>query len=194
MTTDQIINSTIAFFTGIAGISAAYAAWQSRQSQDSLIEESEKKFTGGLISQVYPEGTFIIRNETGENIIIKVAQERLAEDTKRHEGKYYVAAVNKEIDAEKFEDIARRIRRGGNTLKCRNMNLGNHEEMQVPDSAMYGYVLEDIKEVIIGTLVIYNRSGSKKYIQKLYIHRFTMGEGAREPRARWIQIASKVFI
>lgn len=57
---------------------------------------------------------------------------------------------------------------------------------------MFAFNADDINEVLIGTVIQYKSlEGEEQIFEKLYIHRFTMGEKP-EPRARWVAIYTKV--
>jgi hypothetical protein len=162
--------------------------------QNNKNNEKRRLSGAGAFTLLGSDGTFFIENKTDEGIIIDVFQKRLFQD------------VNKVVtdDKKKLDEIYRKINSGesdyffskiigSGNQKFSNQHLANFEKTELPNCEMFGYIAEDIKCVVIGTVISFKPViGRKKQIEKLYLHRFTMGADVPEPRARWVNIFSRL--
>jgi hypothetical protein len=182
-----------ALMGGAAVFVAAYfgARWAYANQLKLRDLDRETRLRASLRVHVGFEGTFTIQNSSDEEVTLTVRQRRLFVDmhdrpaNNPNEGR----EVYRMIHAGEAENLSRSIESGA--VKVNDTMLASQEFMEVPECEMFGFVAEQINDVLIGTAIdLRSRSLSTRF-RRLYVHRFTMGgpEGPH-PQARWHSIYS----
>lgn len=174
-----------------AAIAGARAAFTNELKLRALDRNSQVQ--ASLSAQVLFDGTFYVRNTAAEALRLTIVQRRL-----------FVDLENQPADDPNLRpQLMRRIHTGdsksivdlvrvGNT-KTTDSVLATGEIIEIPECEMYGFVAEQIRHVIIGTLITISTLDGKVSAERLYVHRFTMGGIAGpHPQARWHQMFSSV--
>lgn len=154
---------------------------------------------GGMSCAVLSDGTFILTNHAGEELIIKVMQKRLLEQPTQknaadssNQNRKQKDEIYRLIQSGKDDRLFKMVKDDG-TTKVDGMYVGIGETSEVQDSETFGLVAEHVEEVIVGTLIDFKTTeiSNEFKFTKLYVHRFAMGKEGKEPRGRWLAIYSR---
>lgn len=181
--------------TGWATYKAAVAGVQATFANELKLREMDRRsrIQGCLSSQVLFDGTYYLSNRADEAVKLGIIQSRLFVDLaeKPASDPHVGNEIMRRIHSGEAKDIAGTVR-SGNT-KVTSSVLGTDEVIEIPECEMYGFRAEDIKQVIIGTLMAISTLDDKVKTERLYLHRFVMGgTEAPDPKARWHQFFSSI--
>lgn len=178
-------------FTYKAALAGAQRAFADQLQLREL--DRRARIQGCLNTNVVFDGTFYLSNRAIEAVKLHIVQRRLFVDlqNKPADDPRIEKEIMLRIHTGQGKDIAEMVRTGN--TKLTDSVLGTDEVIDMPESEMYGFLAENIKQVIIGTLIGIATLDGKVSTERLYLHRFVMGgPDAPDPKARWHQFFSSI--
>ena len=190
----KVISSDNSLLSGLigavlGGLLSLGGVWLTlrRSKMDESAQRYKRVEAGMYVPHVEQNGTMYVRNRSGEVLVLKIRQKRLYTEP-------ITATTRSSIKDSIYEGIAlgssKEFHPSSYSTKLKEAALAADELLMVQDCEMYGFRVEDYREILVATVLDFWTTDKTLKFRRTYIHRFTMGVDAPEPKAAWTPIYS----